>query len=103
MALGVGEGDMKSPRYKALKPGERSPAIKRDHIIACCDCGLVHRFRFTVLYTGEKAMRMRTATVKRLAKELKPHVQFQAWRLDRQTANRRRGKAVRESLRRLPR
>ena len=89
---------MSSARYKTMKPGERSPAIKRDHIIACCDCGLVHRFRFTVLYVGEKAMRMRTSPIKRLAKELNPHVQFQAWRLERQTAGRRRGKALRKSI-----
>ena len=94
---------MGNSRYKTMKPGERSPAIKRDHIIACCDCGLVHRFRFTVLYTGKKALRMRSSTVQRLYKELKPHVQFQAWRLEKQTAGRRRAKAVRESIRSLPR
>ena len=89
-------------RYEPLKDGERSPVIKRDHIIACCDCGLVHRLRFTVLYAGKKAMRMRTSTIRRLAKELAPHVQFQAWRLQKETTNRRRGKAVRKSIRSLP-
>lgn len=88
--------------YKTLKPGERSPVSWRDHLIACCDCGLVHRFRFTVLYTGKKALQMRPSTIKRLGKELRPRVQFQAWRMEKETAKRRREKDVRKSIRSLP-
>lgn len=86
-------------RYKPLKPGEPSGLIKRHHKIACCDCGLVHLFRFEVIYTGKRALGMKAATIKRLAKELRPHVQFRAWRLERHTAAHRRARKVRESVR----
>jgi hypothetical protein len=44
--------------------------LRRQHLIACCDCGLVHKFKFKI--EGGKRLSLR------------------AWRLNRNTAQRRR-------------
>ena len=59
-------------QYKQVSDGERVDCgHNRTHRIRCCDCGLVHVYRFEITKTG----RMR----------------FRAWRDNRATANTRRG------------
>lgn len=57
--------------YRTRQDGEpMKMRLNVEHHIACCDCGLVHRFEYRVR-----------------GKDL----EVRAWRLNRETANRRRG------------
>lgn len=40
---------MKPKRYPIAKNGDRFTPIMRGYKVACCDCGLVHRFDFDVI------------------------------------------------------
>ena len=51
-------------RFPAVKDGEWVQPVRRGYLVACCDCGLVHRMNFRI-YGGR--------------------VQFQAWRHPRST------------------
>lgn len=66
---------MKKVRYQQIYDGEKRAMVYRDLMSMCCDCGLVHLFRFRLARQGE-----RTVIIK------------QTWRQNRATAAARRGK-----------
>lgn len=73
MARGAGEGDSAKgmKKYPTIHAGQRVWVKwrKKDYKMACCDCHLVHRLRFTVVGG---------------------HVVIQGWRDNRATAQLRR-------------
>ena len=65
-----------SQRYKQLADGQLADfGHRRTQRIRCCDCGLVHIFRFQVSKAGR--------------------IQFRAWRDIRATARARKRKRIR--------
>ena len=67
-------------KYRKAEPGEPMPLRGRRgefyHKVMCCDCGLVHLFRHTVVSKSRMVTR--------------------AWRLERSTAAARRAKQVKK-------
>lgn len=61
-------------RYKQRYDGDTIRVRNREHIIRCCDCGLVHLFKFKVD---------------------KSTLSLRVWRLPKNTASSRRGKKFR--------
>jgi hypothetical protein len=47
----------KLPRFKWLRSGQWEQPIQHGYLLACCDCGLVHRFDFRVV-NGEVEYRV---------------------------------------------
>jgi hypothetical protein len=73
---------MSKSRYIKRHDGEWFAVAQRGHRVACCDCGLVHLFRFRLVErNGGRGIEM------------------QAWRHERATAARRRKPQVRPSCR----
>lgn len=66
---------MKRTKYVQIYDGEKRVMKTRELLNMCCDCGLVHLYRFRVVRQGE-----RTVITKRV------------WRMERATAAARRGK-----------
>ncbi len=58
-------------RYYAVQDGEWFEPAQKNHIMGCCDCGLVHKVDFRI-YKGK--------------------VQMRAFRDKKRTSNRRRNK-----------
>lgn len=44
---------MAAKSYAQLHEGEWTPVPKRGHKNACCNCGLVHRFKYRVNAKGQ--------------------------------------------------
>lgn len=40
---------MRTPRFPKVKAGQWIQPIKRGHLMACCDCSLVHRVDFRIV------------------------------------------------------
>ncbi len=46
----MSRSDTKPKRYEQMKDGEWfEVASLRNHLMACCDCGLVHRMNFKII------------------------------------------------------
>lgn len=42
---------MRTPRFAKPKGAEWVQPVKRGYLMACCDCGLVHRMNFRIVGT----------------------------------------------------
>lgn len=68
---------MKHKRFKKAKDGEWVQPVQKGYLMACCDCGLVHRMDFRVV--GER-------------------VQFRASRAPRYTAAQRKRERIKVGI-----
>ena len=60
----------KLPRFAYLKSGKWERPIHRGYLLACCDCGLTHRYDFRVVDDGVefRVFHARKATAERRKK-----------------------------------
>lgn len=71
-------------KYHQVKDGEWIIVTTRNHKVACCDCGLIHKFDFKI---GTKVPRGYKITS---ASKLKAIILRRAFRDDKATARRRK-------------
>lgn len=45
---------MRQKTFKQVKSGEWQQPIRRGYLMACCDCGLVHRLNFRLAKRGPR-------------------------------------------------
>lgn len=68
---------MRTPRFPVQKDDDWVQPVKRGYLMACCDCGLVHRMNFRVAGEGRGQK-----------------VQFQVFRAERHTKALRKRKGI---------
>ena len=84
---------MKRPKFTKVGPGEWQAPKTNSYLMACCDCGLVHKMEFRNVYLRPR-QRLRAQTDDK-GRELpignrkgdgEPVIIFRAWRDEKATA-----------------